>query len=418
MFILRQLIEKAVEWRAPHLFVMDGDIKKPCDHASHSLFAEAARSRGMHEVLLQAWLREWRNMKSVFKLDSQTTSAEVERTRSFPQGDPAAPMIFNLVLDTIAETFIKTALQKGWGKKLQDGSWVNLIMFADNYWLVATSPRMLTLMTGEWLRLLGGVGWETPTADLTWCTTADDDLNMEIYVDGELIRRPKRGVGFKVLGTLVTFVNNFDVEIENRLARAAATFHANWELLGCTSCPLAKRMQIFRATVESTFLWCAGSWNLRAEQLKRIKGAQSRLLRTMLRIERLDGEDMQDLIIRANHILKQRLHTTYIKHAWWDEMYVQLRLDWGGHVARLRELDPSRLTYRVFTHWNYNAIRHVSDQHEGRQHHGRHLHIWRWEYYLYQHLGNTWFNEAQNRDTWKTCVNKAKELIICKFGPR
>jgi hypothetical protein len=41
-------------------------------------------------------------------------------------------MIFNLMLNTIAETFIKTAIQKGWGKKLQDGSWVNLIMFADN----------------------------------------------------------------------------------------------------------------------------------------------------------------------------------------------------------------------------------------------------------------------------------------------
>ena len=43
VFILRQLIEKAVEWRAPHLFVMDGDIKKACDFVSHKAFAEAAR---------------------------------------------------------------------------------------------------------------------------------------------------------------------------------------------------------------------------------------------------------------------------------------------------------------------------------------------------------------------------------------
>ncbi len=86
---------------------MDGDIKKAYEYASHTLFAEAARSRGMHEVLIHAWLREWRSMKSVFKLDSQTTSKEVDRTRSFPQGDPAAPMIFHPVLDTIAETFIK-----------------------------------------------------------------------------------------------------------------------------------------------------------------------------------------------------------------------------------------------------------------------------------------------------------------------
>jgi hypothetical protein len=37
---------------------------------------------------------------------------------------------------------------------------------------------------------------------------------------------------------------------------------------------------------------------------------------------------------------------------------------------------------------------------------------------MYKHLGKTWFDEAQHRDTWKTCVSKAKELIICKFGPR
>ena len=341
----------------------------------------------MHEVLIHAWLREWRNMKSEFKLDSQTTSKEVERTRSFPQGDPAAPMIFNLVLDTIAETFVKTAMKKGWGKKLQDGSWVNLIMFADNYWLVANDAHALRLMTCEWLRLLGDVGWETPAEDLTWCTTADDGISIDIVVDTKLIRRPKRGEGFKVPGTIITFDNNFDVEIENRLARANATFYANWELLGCTSSPLAKRMQIFRATVEATFLWCAGSWNLRVEQLKRIKGAQSRLVRKMLRIKRQVGEDMEELIIRSNHTLKLRLRNKDIKHAWWDERYVQLRLEWGGHVARLKKLDPTRLTYRVYNHWNYNAIRNESDQYRGKQHHGRCLHIRRWEYYMYSIWG-------------------------------
>ena len=182
-------------------------------------------------------------------------------------------------------------------------------------------------MTCEWLRLLGGVGWETPTEDLTWCTTADDGISIDIVVETKLIRRPKRGEGVKVPGTIITFDNNFDVEIENRLAMANATFYANWELLGCTSSPLAKRIQIFRATVEATFLWCAGSWNLRVEQLKRIKGAQSRLVRKMLRIKRQVGEDMEELIIRSNHTPKLRLRNKDIKHAWWDERYVQLRLE-------------------------------------------------------------------------------------------
>ena len=71
-------------------------------------------------------------------------------------------MIFNIILDTVAEQFISTAGEKGWGLCLADGSWVDLILFADNYWLVATSPQMLKSMTGEWLRLLGEVGWLTP----------------------------------------------------------------------------------------------------------------------------------------------------------------------------------------------------------------------------------------------------------------
>ena len=51
-------------------------------------------------------------MKSIFRLDAETKSGEVPRTRSLPQGDPAAPMLFNLVLDTLAERFVKTCLKK------------------------------------------------------------------------------------------------------------------------------------------------------------------------------------------------------------------------------------------------------------------------------------------------------------------
>ena len=178
------------------------------------------------------------------------------------------------------------AKKRKWGKQFQDKSWVNLVLFADNYWLVATSPQMLETMTVEWLRLLGEVGWKTPTADLTWSTTAEDGVKYSIRVNGDVARRSERKTGFKVLGTLVSFDNGFDVEVENRLARAWRAFRASWELLGCTSIPLAKRSQVFRATVEASFFWCAGSWNLTREQLQRIRGQQTRMLRKMLRIKR------------------------------------------------------------------------------------------------------------------------------------
>ena len=145
---------------------------------------------------------------------------------------------------------------------------------------------MLQAMTVEWLRLLGEVGWKTPTAELTWCTTMEDNVKYNMIINGEVVTRSEKKKGFKVLGTMLTF----DVDVENRLARAWRALHANWELLGCTSIPLATRLQVFRSTVEASFFWCAGSWNLTMEQISRIKGQQSRMLRSMLRIKRERGE--------------------------------------------------------------------------------------------------------------------------------
>ena len=75
---------------------------------------------------------------------------------------------------------------------------MSLILFADNHWLVATTPVMLSDMTNEWLRLLGEVGWETPTVDLTWGTAAVDDYKADIRVNGALTRRAGREIGFNL----------------------------------------------------------------------------------------------------------------------------------------------------------------------------------------------------------------------------
>ncbi len=107
----------------------------------------------------------------------------------------------------------------------------------------------------------------------------------------------------------MTVENDVEVEVEKREARATEKCWANWELLGCASTPLSKRIQVFRATVEASFFWCAGSWSLTVGQLQRNKGAQSRLLREMLRLKRDSGESMTDLIIRATSTLKPNLET-------------------------------------------------------------------------------------------------------------
>ena len=138
----------------------------------------------------------------------------------------------------------------------------------------------------------------------------------------------------------------------------------------------------------------------------------------MLRIKRDRGENMTELIIRSNRTLKNKLRDTEAKFEHWDTRYVQLRLEWGGHVARIGTFDPTRLTYRVFRHWNYEAIRHIANQNGGKQNHGRKIHIWRWEYYMYKYINPNWFTQAQDREVWTHLTFNAKKKITEKFNRR
>ena len=335
---------------------MDGDIRKAYDYVSHKAFAEAARENGISEILILAWLREWRSMKSIFRLDADTKSEEIERSRSLPQGDPAAPCLFNITLDKLASNFILLCRRRRWGKKLEDGSWVDIILFADNYWLVAVNPKMLENMTIAWLDLLAEYGWETPIEELTWCTTRNDDVEIKIEVNNKIARRAKAAAGFKVLGTQITFDNSYEVELESRLRKADSAFWANWGLLGCVSVPLVKRLAVFTASVNATMFWCAGTWNLTRAQNGKIRVRQMRLIRRMLRLKRRDGEVMGDFLYRANSSLKHKLNILGTVFETWDIRATQLRFEWGGHVARVRKLDPNRRVLRVSQHWAYGSI--------------------------------------------------------------
>ena len=305
--------------------------------------------------------------------------------------------------------FIVLCRKRKWGKKLADGTWVDIILFADNYWLVATDHKMLESMTKAWIHMLAKYGWETPTEELTWCTTQEDGEIAQIEINEKRTRRAEAKEGFKVLGAYVTFGNNNEVELENRLSRAHRAFWANWSLLGCVSVPLVKRLAILKATVGATLFWCAGSWNLRREQNERLRVTQMRFIRRMLRLKRESGEEMDKFLHRANGILRGKLEVLGIRFETWDIYATQLRFDWGGHVARLESLDPSRLTYRVLQPWDYGMIiTRIADQNKWRQLHNRKIHIWRWGYMLYRHFGIKWKETALNREDWKSKVEVAK----------
>ena len=82
---------------------------------------------------------------------------------------------------------------------------------------------------------------------------------------------------------------------------------------------------------------------------------------------------------------------------------------WAGWVARLNVFDPSRITLHVLLHKNWDWLRVIADQFNGRQLHGRRLKVWRWEALVYKFFdenfpGTSWIQAAQDKSEWEDLV--------------
>ena len=347
-------------------------------------------------------MREVRRGRTVFVLDSNTSSKPIRRTRSLRQGDPAAPDIFNAALDYVADQFVNWCHANGFGIKLNNGIHLSLVLFADNFWLFATSPTMLETMMQKWLDLLSAYGWEVPLDETTWCTTAPDERHWTIQARGAVLPRSSRKVGFRALGVRVTFDNCFASELSERIAKAWRAFYKYRELLCCRDCPIKPRLTLLRILVACSLFWCAGSWNLKEAQLAKLRGAQQAMIRKMLRLSKCDGESVSDFCERYARTVKHILHTHGEQS--WDETYHKLLFSWAGHVQRIGTYDPQRLTFQVLHYKDWQWIQLIASQNNGNQLHCRKLHTWRWERPLYKFFlsrGIYWEQAATNDVEWQ-----------------
>ena len=119
VWMLRRMIEQATEWQVP-VFVIDCDVAAAFDHVSHHETVRATMEMDVPPVLTAAWIRDYRNLETVVKLDDMETPG-IRRTRSVPQDDPCAAGLFGAALDRNAGKFVPVR-----------GNYLGLLLFADN----------------------------------------------------------------------------------------------------------------------------------------------------------------------------------------------------------------------------------------------------------------------------------------------
>ena len=137
LFVIRQLSEKASEYRLP-LWVVAIDYQKAFDSFSHTALWSALKDHDVPHVYINA-------LQRLYKCQTGAVLAG-ESSREFPilrgsrQGDPISPILFNAILEKIMRACIEKWNAKGWGWSLDEVA-PNLtnLRFADDLLLTARS---------------------------------------------------------------------------------------------------------------------------------------------------------------------------------------------------------------------------------------------------------------------------------------
>ena len=159
---------------------MDGDLPKAYDNVLHPLVSTRLCKRGYPKFVGSAILRETRRQRVRITM-GDVTSDVVKRTKSLCQGSSDAPKIFNQVFDVDILEFVKTCRKKKWGFPISQNvhgvfdDFLPIIVFADNFWILAKSPSELQMMSDIWFSRCAFAGWDIPHDDCAWSSTLPDD---------------------------------------------------------------------------------------------------------------------------------------------------------------------------------------------------------------------------------------------------
>ena len=272
-----------------------------------------APGRQAHEVVWMlrrvGWIATWlrrlitsHTTESSMKLDD-IVSPGIRRTRSVPQGDPCAADLFGAALDTPAAKFCDMCQYKKWELPV-GSSYLGLLPFADNCWIIAMSPRELQTVARAWKELLKASGLQIDWGEAVWCSTAQDSLAASITVSDRLITRRAREKDFKAFGVWITFDSHFTKELAEREVAAWRQFYANRQMLCDNKLALKYRLRLLTSCVVSSMYWCVGSWILTSTQCTHLRAKQDRMLRKMIYVPRRPDESAESHMTRWARLLR------------------------------------------------------------------------------------------------------------------
>ena len=359
----------------------------------HHEIVRATVEMAVPPILIGGWIREYRTFETVVKLIDVVTPG-IRRTRSVPQGGPCAADLFGAALDRPACRFVKLCQDMKWGLPV-GGSFLGLLLFTDNCWIMAISIKELQIMTNALNSSLKQVGLHIDWSETVRCTTAHNSPTGSVHVFERIISRKPREKEFKALGAWITFHGHFTEEIaEREVAKIlCTTTHALQQ--GYWAEIWAEVAFVVRAVSNVLVPWQLDS---DTDAMHPFAGSAGSDVEKMIYVAWGDEESTESFLIRWARLLRNCRCKHKLLHA--DETYFARYFSWCGHIARISTRDPTRETSRMYMNKNI-AWLHDMKKELCAQFHGRRFRVWRLEQMVTRCVGEKWTERAQNFVGWR-----------------
>ena len=252
------VLQRAWEWGLP-VVVGQCDVFKAFDNIDRGVAEEALRFLGLPVNLVAGFIREFAHQEVTVMLGG-TTAGPIGFDRGGKQGGTDTPHIFKAIAHLAVSQLLVDWTAKGWGFPLEEGSYVQLMIWAGNLYIFATSRCMLSQMMQELTVAINKVklAWKPGSLmylENDFCDKSVGYVDLQFSTAGLGVEAMREVAHFETLGSKVDARATVRCALEHRLLLALKHWFARRSELCNSKCHLEWRLRRFYGTVVRTLMW-------------------------------------------------------------------------------------------------------------------------------------------------------------------
>lgn len=318
LFILRQLVEKSLEYNTP-AYLCFIDLTKAFDKVQlkdvNTILENSNTPKEYVELIKDL------NMNTTTQIRTNFTLTQNLRTKAgIRQGDSLSPLLFNTIMDEL----IKAVKSTGLGYRMGTQK-INILCYADDAVIIAETEDDLQRMLQAFHKQAGKLNMKISIQKTKCMTIAKEPLRCKLAIDNNIVDQI---MAFEYLGCKITSTGFLEDEVRKQTNKAAAiSGHLNYPIWKNKHLSIETKSRIYKTCIRPVMTYGAET------------RAETSLTKRMLRTT-----EMKTLRTITGYTLKDRQRSTDIRNKCQTDDVVRWirkrRREWNQHVNRM---SPDRL---------------------------------------------------------------------------